>query len=76
MMFRRILFLTPLLVLGSIAVPTMKAAPPAEAEGDREFTETVRPFLATYCTSCHSGDKAPALLDLKQYATTASVVED
>lgn len=75
MMFRRILFLTPLLVLGSIAVPAMKA-PPAQADADREFTETVRPFVTTYCTGCHSGEKAAAQLDLRQYATTASVVDD
>jgi Protein of unknown function (DUF1592)/Protein of unknown function (DUF1588)/Protein of unknown function (DUF1587)/Protein of unknown function (DUF1585)/Protein of unknown function (DUF1595) len=74
MMLRRIV-LTPLFVLGTIALP-MNAAAPADADVDRTFTETVRPFLNTYCTSCHSGSKAPAQLDLQQYSSTDLVVQD
>ena len=69
----RLLF-TALLVLGCLAGPAMDAAPPPDA--DREFTSDVRPFLTTYCTGCHSGDKAAAQLDLARYATTAEVVQD
>jgi len=73
-MVRR-LFLTPLLVLGCVAVPT-NAAIPADAGVDRGFTEAVQPFLKTYCTGCHSGEKPAAQLDLQRYATTESVVQD
>jgi len=58
----------------------MIAAPPAPPQADatveRQFTETVRPFLDTYCTSCHGGAKPAAQLDLRQYSSTASVVQD
>src|SRR5215210_5177998 len=76
MKLQRVLLLTPLLVLGTTGVPVMKAAAPVHADAARQFTETVRPFLAEYCISCHSGEKAAAQLDLRQYATTAAVVED
>ena len=67
--------LTLLLVLGCIAVP-MNAAPPGDSDPGHEFTETVRPFLATYCVTCHGGEKPAAQLDLRQYSTPESVVED
>ena len=67
--------LTLLLVLGCIAVP-MNAAPPGEPDPAHEFTETVRPFLSTYCITGHGGEKPTAQLDLRQYATPESVVED
>ena len=67
--------LTLLLMLGCIAVP-MNAAPPGDSDPGREFTETVRPFLSTYCITCHGGEKPAAQFDLRQYATPESVVED
>jgi hypothetical protein len=73
--FRRILF-GSMLVLGCFVAPAMNAAQAPEAGGEREFTETVRPFLTSNCTGCHSGDKAAAQLDLRQYTTTESVVRD
>src|SRR6266849_5398682 len=69
------LFLTPLLVLGCIAVP-MNAATPSDADVERGFTQTVQPFLNSYCTGCHGGAKPAAQLDLRQYSTTESVVQD
>src|SRR6267143_6339516 len=68
------LCLTPLLVL-TIAVPR-NAAAPADTDLKRGFTQTVQPFLNTYCTSCHGGAKPAAQLDLRQYSTTESVVQD
>jgi hypothetical protein len=73
-MLRR-LFLTPLLVLGCIAVP-MNAATRSGADVERGFTETVQPFLNSYCTGCHGGAKPAAQLDLRQYSTAESVVQD
>ncbi|RPI48178.1 MAG: DUF1587 domain-containing protein, partial [Acidobacteria bacterium] len=57
-----------------IAAPP--APPQADADVERQFTETVRPFLNTYCTSCHGGEKPAAQLDLRQYSSTKSVVQD
>jgi mono/diheme cytochrome c family protein len=69
------LLLTLLLTLGCIAAP-MNAAAPAGSEVERGFTQTVQPFLNTYCTSCHGGAKPAAQFDLRQYSTAASVVQD
>ena len=54
----------------------MKAAAPEVPDATRAFAQTVQPFLKTYCTSCHSGAKPAAQLDLTQYATVDSVVQD
>jgi hypothetical protein len=34
------------------------------------FTETVRPFLSTYCESCHGKDRSEAKLDLSVFQST------
>ncbi len=68
--------LIPLLVLGCIVAPAMNAAQSPEADLEREYSATVEPFLTTYCVSCHTGDKASAQLDLRQYSTAAAVVQD
>src|SRR5437763_1805712 len=34
---------------------------------DRQFEQTVRPFVAKYCLGCHSGQSAAAQFDLKAY---------
>ena len=54
----------------------MNAAAPADETIDRGFTEAVQPFLNTYCTTCHSGEKPAAQLDLRQYTTADAVVQD
>ena len=53
------------------------AAVPAAADRalDRAFATTVRPFVETYCTSCHGNEKPEAELDLSPFTTTASVVD-
>ena len=67
--------LAGLLVLGCIAVP-MNAAAPEAPDVERAFAQTVQPFLKTYCSSCHSGARAAAQLDLRQYPTVDAVVQD
>jgi len=52
------------------------AAEPAKAVMERDFTQTVKPFIDQYCASCHSGKTPAAQLDLKAYTTLASVVDD
>ena len=68
--------LVSLFVLGCVVAPAMNAAQAPDTSIAREFTETVRPFLTTYCASCHTGEKAAAQLDLSQYASVESVVQD
>lgn len=69
------LFLAWLLVLSSIVVPTTAQAPQTP-DATRAFTQAVQPFLKTYCTSCHGGSRPAAQLDLTQYASVDSVVQD
>jgi mono/diheme cytochrome c family protein len=43
---------------------------------EQQFTRTVRPFLQTYCVSCHGKEKPSAQLDLTAYTGVASVARD
>ncbi|HXA49816.1 MAG TPA: DUF1592 domain-containing protein [Candidatus Acidoferrum sp.] len=43
---------------------------------DRQFDETVRPFVAKYCLGCHSGQSAAAQFDLKAYTSLTTVTRD
>src|SRR5678810_320725 len=65
-----------LLVLAGIAVSTVRAADVANAELERRFTQTVRPFLTRYCIGCHGGETPAAQFDLRPYSTLAAVVRD
>jgi hypothetical protein len=65
-----------LLILTCIAVPATNSATPPQTDLDRQFSQTVRPFVATYCTACHSGATPAASFDLAQFSTMASVVRD
>ena len=52
------------------------AAQAAEPVLERNFTQTVRPFLNRYCIGCHSGETPAAQFDLKSYSTIETVVRD
>ncbi len=67
--------------LRRFAVMSAIAALPATAQNavdpiDREFSQQVKPFLASYCISCHGGANPAAQFDLRQYASTREVVRD
>ena len=49
---------------------------PTDADLERRFSQTVRPFVTSYCTDCHSGATPAASLDLQRYSTMESVVDD
>ncbi len=61
------------LVLALGAIPAIAATPPAL---DRQFEQTVRPFVAKYCIGCHSGQTPAAQFDLKSYTTMDTVTHD
>ena len=46
------------------------------AELDGQFTRTVRPFLETYCVSCHGHQRPAAQLDLSGFTTMAALMKD
>ena len=68
--------LISLLVAGAVVTPAMNAAQSPNPDVEREYGTAVQPFLNAYCISCHTGDKAAAQLDLRQYSSAASVVRD
>jgi len=69
--FRLIAVAAFLISLTSLANGEESIAHPAGLQSG--FAETVRPFLTTYCVSCH-GDKEPkAKLELGGYKTSADV---
>jgi hypothetical protein len=63
------------LLLGVLGGAVM-GADPAEADLERRFSGTVRPFVESYCVSCHGKEKPKAQFDLSSFSTMASVVED
>ena len=71
-----------LLILGVLAAPWTQAPTHAaatvnaDAELERRFTQTVRPFVTSYCVVCHSGPAAAAQFDLRSYKGLADVVRD
>jgi hypothetical protein len=46
----------------------------AELEG--EFTRTVRPFIETYCITCHGSQQPAAQMDLSGFTTMAALMQD
>src|SRR3954466_13007691 len=65
-----------LLTLCSVALSAIYAAEPSNAELERKFTQTVKPFLTSYCIGCHSGSTPAAQFDLAPYSTMAAVIRD
>src|ERR1700756_5524798 len=61
------------LILVVSAVPAADAATPAV---ERQFEQTVRPFITTYCAGCHSGKMAAAQFDLKAYTAVEMVARE
>jgi hypothetical protein len=62
--------------LALIGLPILGISATANSDLERQFTQTVRPFVATYCLGCHSGASPAAQFDLGPYSTTAAVVRD
>jgi len=46
------------------------------AELADEFSQTVRPFLETYCISCHGGGQPAAQMDLSGFTSMNGLMED
>ena len=75
-MRRSTVAITRLFVLVSIVVPTVWAGEVTDSDLERRFTQTVRPFLTSYCIACHSGATPAAQFDLRSYSTIAAVIRD
>ena len=60
-----LLFFVAVPALGTAALPL-----------DRQFNQTVRPYIAKYCIGCHSGPSSAAQLDLKSFTSAEMVAKD
>src|ERR1700727_320942 len=60
-------------MLAIAALPAVGASTPAL---DKQFEQTVKPFVAKYCAGCHSGQSPAAQFDLKAYTTMDMVTHD
>jgi hypothetical protein len=58
-----------------LAFAAMPAAPVTPTL-DRQFDETVRPFVKQYCVGCHSGKSPAAQFDLASYSSMDLVTKD
>lgn len=67
-----------ILIVGLARSLGVSATPPEPADADleRRFTDTVRPFLDTYCVTCHGGANPPAQFDPHAYASAEAVTQD
>ena len=63
-----------LVIYALLAVSVSLAAPNPVLE--KQFEQTVRPFLTKYCIGCHSGKAPAASLDLKAYSNVEAVIRD
>jgi mono/diheme cytochrome c family protein len=69
---------TPILIMLATAATTVavRAADPVATKLDNQFDATVKPFLQTYCVSCHGGDKPEAGLNISEFSSMAATVKD
>ncbi|HVS52866.1 MAG TPA: DUF1592 domain-containing protein [Opitutaceae bacterium] len=68
----RRVFLAAMFPFGGLTALAAKG--PTDADLARSFEKTVRPFIESYCFSCHGGDKPEAELDLTRFDTLPRVV--
>src|SRR5271165_102127 len=59
-----------------LALSLMPFGEAANAVLERQFAQTVKPFISKYCTACHSGETPAAQFDLRTYSTMDTVVRD
>ncbi len=58
------------------SVGTASAADKPRAKLEMQFRNTVRPFIETYCATCHGGEKPKADVDLRRFTSTDAVARD
>ncbi len=63
-------------LVATLAVAAMPAAGAGTSALDKQFQQTVRPFVTKYCVGCHSGQTPAAQFDIKSYTTLDMVTHD
>ena len=64
------------LMCGFLAVVPLRSADSTDSAVQREFQNTIRPFLTTYCLRCHGTNAPAAQFDMRPYTTIEAVVDD
>ena len=62
--------------MGCVLIWASLALAETDAELENRFAQTVRPFVNTYCVSCHGSTNPAAQFDLKGYVSAAEAVRD
>src|SRR6266498_1772638 len=70
------IWLVRLLALLVLSPVKLFASDPTQLDLEGRFTNTVRPFLETYCITCHGQEKPKADFDLSTYSTMDAVGRD
>jgi hypothetical protein len=63
-------------LVGASTANFSPAAEPSELELQQQFTASVRPFVQTYCQSCHGAEKPEGKLNLEAFTTATHVAKD
>lgn len=74
-MIGRIRISTVFCILGLAAMAPVQPADP-EAALQREFEQTIRPFLSRYCMGCHGTSTPAAQFDMRTYSSMQSALDD
>jgi hypothetical protein len=64
------------LLLAALLACVTTSAFAADADLQKTFDGTVKPFVGKYCVACHSGPQPTAQFDLKSYTSVDQVKED
>ncbi|MEP7367434.1 MAG: DUF1592 domain-containing protein, partial [Acidobacteriota bacterium] len=66
-----------LLILAATVLPcVVRGQQNASPDLDRQFTNTIRPFLESYCIGCHGQQRPAAQLDLSVFTTMPALMQD
>jgi hypothetical protein len=67
-----------ILIILALAATSLasRAADATVTKLDARFDTTVKPFLQTYCVTCHSGEKPAAGLNFTEYSSMSAAVKD
>src|SRR5471032_838564 len=67
-----------ILILLALAATSFaaRAADGTAAQLNSNFSTTVKPFLQTYCVTCHGGEKHAAGLNFTEYSSMSAAVKD
>ena len=63
-------------LLGALVATARTGAQKPDSALEREFSQTVRPFVDEYCAGCHSGPSPEAQFDLTSFTSVSSVLQD